>query len=34
MRLEVIIEQILGVVANLRMCRDGFGNGDTKPRKG
>jgi len=31
---EVAMEQILGVVANLRMCRDGFGHGDTTPRKG
>jgi len=28
------MEQILGVVATLRVCRDGFGNGDAMPRKG
>lgn len=28
------MEQILGVVATFRECRDGFGNGDTMPIKG
>lgn len=28
------MEQILGVVATLRVCRDGFGNGDAMPIKG
>jgi len=33
-RVEVPMEQILGVVATLRVCRDGFGHGDAMPTKG